>query len=87
MSWRIRVANFAVNTSNTAGTVFFGKDSVTVGPHGKLEISAAPSFWTKNIQLVKGTSHIRNREPKKQVKGSAPVSESFTGPAGEVTNG
>jgi hypothetical protein len=53
------VSNFAVNNSNKAGTVFFGKESVTVDPYGKLELTEMPSYWTKNIQLVKGTVHSR----------------------------
>jgi hypothetical protein len=71
------VANFAVNSSNRAGTVFFGTDSVVVGPHEKLKLSSTPSYWTKNIQLVKGLS--RSRSPEKPSKGKSPAPDAGVG--------
>jgi hypothetical protein len=52
----VAVSNFAVNNSNKAGTVFFGEEAVAVGPYGKLELDSMPSYWTKNIQLVRVTA-------------------------------
>jgi hypothetical protein len=75
------VANFAVNTSNKAGTVFFGVDSVTVGPHEKLELEDTPTYWTKNIQLVKRIS--RDRSPGKPSKAKQPEPEDVPGVGGE----
>jgi hypothetical protein len=49
----------AVNTSNKVGTVFFGADAQTVGPHEKLPLQSKPSFWTSNIQLVKSITRSR----------------------------
>jgi hypothetical protein len=54
MSW------LAVNNSSKAGTVFFGKDTQTVGPHGKATLQAKPTFWTSNIQLVKSITRDRS---------------------------
>jgi hypothetical protein len=55
----LKVANFAINTSGTAGTVFLGEGPVVVGPHEKLELATVPSYWTRNIQLVKGLTSRR----------------------------
>jgi hypothetical protein len=57
------VADFAVNNSDKTGKVYFGEEVKVVGPRGKIEISTMPSFWTKNIQLVKGIT--RSRADKK----------------------
>jgi hypothetical protein len=77
------VANFEVNTSNSPGSVFIGADSVAVGPHEKLELQETPSYWTKNIQLVKRLS--RKRGPGKLPRAKPPELEIVqeTGVGGE----
>jgi hypothetical protein len=65
-----------VNNSSRAGTVFFGKDSVTVGPYEKFRLDSVPSYWTKNLQLVRGITRSR---------GSGGSAVSISG--GEASNG
>jgi hypothetical protein len=78
----LRVANFAVNNSSTAGTVFFGEESVVVGPYAKLELTSVPSYWTRNIQLVKGL--VRNRKANKPT--DKPSEGAGSGGSGEGVN-
>jgi hypothetical protein len=54
MSW------LAVNNSSKAGTVFFGKEAKTVGPHGKVSLTSKPTYWTSNIKLVKSIARSRH---------------------------
>lgn len=79
------MANFAVNNSNKAGKVFFGNELKVVEPYGKLELASMPTFWTKNIQLVKGTT--RSRGAKKDGKSGASASASGGSNNGGTNNG
>jgi hypothetical protein len=63
MSW------LAVNNSGKAGTVFFGVETQTVGPHGKVSLQSKPTFWTSNIALVK--SIVRSRSSAGEHSGAS----------------